>query len=184
MVTGALDSKFDFSIVTGDRAAVAKSLNGKFAASIWGGSVADRKIDLGGQNLVRWVFSDPSGSGQAKLVCAVAALDFSDGRGKVDSVVIETANVQIVGAGDIDLPADSIALSFNTRPKRPNLVDVATPFSVSGKLSEPIVKVDPGVKGGRVVSEALTLPFNVLGLLLPKAQSKEPHQPCVVEGLP
>ncbi len=184
LVTGALDSKFDFSIVTGDRAAIDKSLNGKFTASIWGGSVASRKIDLGGQNVVDWAFSDPSGSGQAKLVCAVVALDFSDGRGRADSIVIETANVQIVGAGDIDLPADTIALSFNTRPKRQQLVDVATPFSVSGKLSEPVVELAPGVKSGRAVTEALTLPFNVLGLLLPKAQSKEPHRPCVVEDLP
>jgi len=146
--------------------------------------VGNRLIDLGGQNVVRWMFSDASGSGEARLVCAVVALDFSDGRGNARLIVVETDNVQVVGAGDIDLAADSIALSFTTRPKRPELIDVATPFSVSGKLTEPIVEIAPGVKAGRVAREALTLPFNVLGLLLPHARSKEKHRPCVVESSP
>ncbi len=184
LATGILDSTFDLSILAGDRTEISRSLNGKLEASIWGGSVSNRRIDLGGQNVVRWIFSDPSGSGEARLVCAVVALDFSNGRGSARSIVVETDNVQVVGAGDIDLAADSIALSFTTRPKRHELVDVATPFSVSGKLSEPVVKIAPGVKAGRVASETLTLPFNVLGLLLPHPRSKEKHRPCVVEGSP
>ncbi len=182
LATGALDSTFDLSILAGDGTAISRSLNGKLEASIWGGSVGNRLIDLGGQNVVRWMFSDASGSGGARLVCAVVALDFSNGRGSARSIVVETDNVQVVGAGDIDLAADSIALSFSTRPKRQELVDVATPFSVSGKLSEPVVKIAPGVMAGRVASETLTVPFNVLGLLLPHALSKEKHRPCVVEG--
>jgi uncharacterized protein involved in outer membrane biogenesis len=184
LVTGALDSTFDLSILAGNRTAISRSLNGKLEASIWGGSVGNRLIDLGGQNVVRWMFSDASGSGKARLVCAVVALDFSDGRGSAKSIVVETDNVQVVGAGDIDLAADTIALSFTTRPKRHELVDVATPFSVSGKMTEPVIEIAPDVKAGRVAREALTLPFNVLGLLLPRAGSKEKHRPCVVEGLP
>ena len=181
LVTGALDSTFDLSVLMDDRAAISKSLNGELDAAIWGGALDSRTIDLGGQNVVRWMFS---GSGEARLVCAVVALDFSDGRGNAKSIVVETDNVQVVGAGDIDLAADSIALSFTTRPKRRELIDVATPFSVSGKLTEPVVEIAPGVKAGRVAKETLTLPFNVLGLLLPRARSEEKHRPCVVEGSP
>jgi uncharacterized protein involved in outer membrane biogenesis len=184
LVTGALDSTFDISILVDDRAAISKSLNGQLEASIWGGSVGNRLIDLGGQNVVRWMFSDASGSGEARLVCAVVGLDFSNGRGSAKSIVVETDNVQVVGAGDIDLAADSIALSFTTKPKRHELVDVATSFSVSGKLTEPVVEIAPGVKAGRVVRETLTVPFNVLGLLLPRAGSEEKHRPCIVEGSP
>jgi hypothetical protein len=181
LVTGALDSTFDLSILVDDRAAISKSLNGELEASIWGGSLGNRLIDLGGENVVRWMFS---GSGEARLVCAVVALDFSNGVGSAKSIVVETDTVQVVGSGDIDLAADSIALSFTTRPKRPELVDVATAFSVSGKLTEPVVEVAPGVKVGRVAKETLTLPFNVLGLLLPRARSGEKHRPCIVEGSP
>ncbi len=181
LVTGALDSTFDLSVLMDDRAAISRSLNGKLEAAIWGGGLANRLIDLGGQNVVRWMFS---GGGEARLVCAVVALDFSDGRGNAKTIVIETDNVQVVGAGKIDLAADSIALSFTTRPKRPELIDVATPFSVSGKLTEPVVEIAPGVKAGRVAREALTLPFNVLGLLLPRAHSEDKHRPCVVEASP
>ncbi len=181
LVTGALDSTFDLSVLMGDRAAISKSLNGELDAAIWGGALGSRTIDLGGQNVVRWMFS---GSGEARLVCAVVALDFSDGRGTAKSIVVETDNVQVVGAGDIDLAADSIALSFSTRPKRPELIDVATPFSIGGKLTEPVVEIAPGVKAGRVARETLTLPFNVLGLLLPRARSEEKPRPCVVEGTP
>jgi hypothetical protein len=164
-----------------DRAAIFKSLNGKLEASIWGGALGSRMIDLGGENVVRWMFS---GSGEARLVCAVVALDFNNGRGSAKSIVVETDNVQVVGSGDIDLAADSIALSFTTRPKKPELVDVATSFSVSGKLTEPVVETAPGEKVGRAARETLTLPLNVLGLLLPRARSEETHRPCVVEGSP
>jgi len=184
LVTGALDSTFDISIQAGDRAAISSSLNGQVEASIWGGNFAKRLIDLGGENVERWMFSDESGSGEAKLVCAVVALEFSDGRGNVSSVVLETDNVQVIGAGEIDLSANSIELSFTTRPKRHELVDVATPFSVSGKLSEPVVNIASGVIPKRAAEEILTLPFNILGLLLPHARSKEKHRPCVVEGSP
>ena len=195
LVTGALDSTFDFSIIAGDRSAIYRSLNGKVEASIWGGSVGTRRIDLGGQNIVRWMFSDASGTGKTQLVCAVVALDFSNGLARARPIVVETDNVQVVGHGDIDLPADSIALSFTTRPKRSELVNVATPFSVGGTLSEPVVKIDAGVKVGRLVGEivtaplnvlerALTVPFNVLGLLLPHPDTKEKQRPCVVESSP
>jgi hypothetical protein len=181
LVTGALDSTFDLSFLVDDRAAISKSLNGELNAAIWGGALSSRLIDLGGQNVVRWMFS---GSGEAKLVCAAFALDFSDGRGNAGPIVVETDNVQVVGAGNIDLAADSIALSFSTRPKRPELIDVATPFSVSGKLTEPVIEIAPGAKVGRVARETLTLPFNLLGLLRPPARLKETHRPCVVEGSP
>jgi len=182
LVTGALDSTFDISMQAGDRTAISGSLNGRVEASIWGGKFGNRLIDLGGENIERWMFSDESGSGAAKLVCAVVALDFSNGRGNVKSVVIETDNVRVIGAGDIDLASDSIALSFTTRPKRHELVDVVTPFSVSGKLSEPVVNIVSGVVAKRVAEEILMAPFNVLGLLLPHARSKEKHPPCVVES--
>jgi hypothetical protein len=181
LVTGNLDSTFDLSILVNDRKSIFGSLNGKLEASIWGGGLGNRLIDLGGQNAVRWMFS---GNGEARLVCAVVALDFSNGRGTARPIVVETDNVQAVGAGEIDLAADSIALSFSTRPKRRELIDVATPFSVKGKLTEPVVEVAPGVKAERVTKETLTLPFNVLGLLLPRGQSKEKHRPCVVEASP
>ena len=182
LLTGTLNSTFDISMQAGDRAEISRSLDGKLKASVWGGNFGKRLIDLGGENVERWMFSDDSGSGEAKLICAVVAIDSSDGRGNVSSVVIETDNVQVFGAGDIDLAADSIALSFTTRPKRHELVDVATPFSVSGKLSEPVVNVASNVIVKRAAEEFLALPFNVLGLLLPPAHSMKMHPPCVVEG--
>ena len=130
---------------------------------------------------MRWMFT--AGAGGAKLVCADVTLDFNDGLARAKPIVIETDNVQVVGGGSIDLPADSIALRFNTRPKRHELVNVATPFSVVGKLSKPVVKIDAGVIVGRVLGESLTAPFNVLGLLLPR-RAKEEHRVCVAEGSP
>ena len=101
-----------------------------------------------------------------------------------DNTSNETDNVPVFGAGEIDLAADSIGLSFTTRPKRHDLVDVATHFSVGDKLSEPVVHIASGVIAKRAVEEILTAPFNLLGLLLPHARTKEQHPPCVVEGSP
>ena len=160
------------------------TISGKIDASIEGGHVGTRLIDLGGENVVRCMFSGAGGSGGTRLVCAVAELRFDSGKGEVKSLVFETENVLVIGNGDLDLAADSMALSFTTRPKKQELVDVATPFTVSGKLSAPELEIAPGVKSGRVVGEVLTAPFNVLGLLLPRAASEDKRQPCVVDATP
>jgi uncharacterized protein involved in outer membrane biogenesis len=184
LVTGALNATFDLSTQAGSRSELLGSLNGTIEATIWGGRVGPRVIDLGGQNVVRWIFSKSAGSGDAKLVCAIAMLDFTDGRAVAKPIVIETENVQVIGAGDVDFAADSLALSFQTRPKRRELVDVATAFAVEGKLAAPEVKLVSGAGARRVVGESVTAPLNVLRLFLPDAKSGRKRQPCVVEETP
>ena len=61
---------------------------------------------------------------------------------------------------------------------------MATPFSVGGKLTAPVVEIAPAAKAGRVAKETLTLPLNVLRLLLPLARSGEAQRPCAVESTP
>ena len=184
LVTGALNSTFEVSAQAGSGAEILASLNGTIKAEIWGGAFASRLIDLGGQNVVRWMFSKSAGSGEARLLCAVAKLDFTDGRAVANPIVIETENVQVIGTGNIEIAEDALALSFRTRPKRPEIVDVATDFTVEGKLTAPAVKLKSGARARRVVGEIVTAPVNILRLLLPDAETGRARQPCVAEKMP
>jgi len=76
-----------------------------------------------------------------KLECTVVALKVTDGRGKLDPVLLETEKLQIVGSGDIDFHSEALNVEFNTKPRSgvgitPDML--VTPFvRVSGTLAEP-----------------------------------------------
>jgi hypothetical protein len=99
-------------------------------------------------------------------VCADARLAFKQGLGKVEKLVIETENVQLVGGGTIDLRDDRINISFQPRPIRRKILEMATPFVVEGSLSSPRVSLKPGAVGSRAVAETVTLPLHLLKALL------------------
>lgn len=154
-VKGAVHPGFEFL----------KGLTGRVTGSLWGGVLPTRILDLTGLNLVTWLFSNSSGVGTSKLVCAVIPLKLKNGRATTSSLIVETENVQIVGGGTIDLRTEQMNLSFIPRPKRAQVVDIITPFSIKGKLGDPSV-VPGGSKAGRVVSEVVALPFNLIGRIL------------------
>jgi hypothetical protein len=50
----------------------------------------------------------------------------------------------VAGKGSIDLPGNSIELKLKPRPKQRNLINFATPITVSGPLKNPEVKISRG----------------------------------------
>lgn len=140
-------------------------LTGRFTGSLWGGDLPTRILDLTGLNLVTWLFSNSDGAGTSKLVCAVIPLRLKNGKATTNALIVETANVQIVGGGTIDLRNEELNLSFIPRPKRTQAVDIVTPFTIKGKLGDPSVELGSS-KTGRVISEIVALPFNLIGRIL------------------
>jgi hypothetical protein len=102
------------------------------------------------------------------------------GRGSVDRLVLETERVRVDGAGTIDLNEATVALRFQPRPKRHELIEVVTPFRITGPLMHPAVELAPSDVAGRAAIEVLTAPLRALGGLLPGRPSKAAWQPCAV----
>ena len=150
------------------------------AASVRGGRLADRTINLAGQTIIEWIFT-PSADGSAPLVCFVARFDFKDGVGTARTLVLETDKVQAPGAGTLDLRTETMDFTFAPRPKRQNLVGRVGPVDVRGPLSSPEVELADGAVAAKVLGEAIGRPLHLLGSLIGANGRLPPgHEPCVV----
>jgi len=183
-VTGSLNLSFDLTGQGPSAPAFARTISGKAAGSIWGGSISNRVIDLLGQSVVSWMFGGRGKNQSAKLVCAVLPLRFKNGAGTSRNMIVETENVQIVGGGSFDMRKDAIDIAFRPRPKKREAVNITTSFAMRGKLSDPQVVVLEGGGAGRVVGEVVTAPISLLGKLFSSAEADKKHaakhQPCVL----
>ena len=164
LLVGNLDASLDLSAVGPDRAALMASLDGTVELLMGEGRIGSRLIDLTAQDIVGWLFT--SGT-DTRLLCAATRVNFAAGRGTVEGLILETENVQLLGAGVVDLGRETIDLDFDPRPQRGRLLPAVTSFRVHGPLTAPSVTVgSAGGVAGRAIVETLTLPFNVLGALL------------------
>jgi hypothetical protein len=177
VVAGTMDVEFD---LRGDGETVAdivRSMDGGTHVVLVDAPLGTRLIDLAGQNVVEWLFAG-LGEGQPRIVCLVSGTRFTAGRGLVEGLVLETTQVQLVAGGRVDFPADHLEIHFEPRPLRPGLMDVVTPFTISGPLAAPELETGPVL--GRVFAETATLPVRPLGLLLKGLARRETdREPCV-----
>lgn len=178
--SGPLDFDLEVTAKGEDFHTLLASLNGQAWGSIQRGSLADRTINLAGQNIVDWVFTRAAGGG-APLLCFVARFDFKDGIGAARELVLETDKVQAVGGGTLNLRNETMSFVFMPRPKQDKLVGEVGPVDVRGPLSKPEIKLADGAVAAKVVGDTIGLPFHVLGSILGTAERPSPeHQPCVV----
>jgi hypothetical protein len=165
LVAGQLNAKFDLKSGGSTIGGNVKALSGSIHASLRNGVIGTDLIDLTGMDVVSWLFTE-SGKGKTRIACAVTSVAFKSGRGAFESLVIETDNVQIVGKGDINLRDDTLKIDFQPHPLQKQLLEVATPFTVSGSLKSPKVSVTHGgALVARGVTETVGLPLHLLGLL-------------------
>ncbi|MGI9414474.1 MAG: AsmA-like C-terminal region-containing protein [Hyphomicrobiales bacterium] len=182
LVSGSLNLNFNVAMAGNTAPRALKSASGSVTGSIWGGVLETDLLDLSGLNLVSWLMSSSKAKGRAELVCAVLPFQLKNGRGSTRSMIIETKHVQAVGAGGIDIRKERVNLKFQPRPKVKQLVDTVSPFTVTGSLKAPKIKLEKGGAAGRVVGETLTLPLNLLGAIFTGNKDKAPnHRPCVLQ---
>ena len=154
---------------------LARSVGGSVQLSIGAGTVGTSLIDLTGETIVGWLFT--SGD-HAELVCGEGSIAFKSGKGTIERLVIETANVQLVGVGSFDLGKDKIDIGFTPRPLERRLIEIVTPIHIHGKLTAPKISTgSTAALAGRAVAETLTLPLNVVSALVDLGENSG-RKPC------
>jgi uncharacterized protein involved in outer membrane biogenesis len=178
-VSGQLQAAYDLSGKGSTRAQIPRSLNGSLHVSLHNGWIGTSLLDLTGLSLPAWLFSRTPGGNQATLVCAVAPFSFKDGRGSTHGLVLETADVQVVGVGYADFQRDQIDLRFKPQALQPQFLKIAQPFAIKGALGSPklILTGDP-VAG--VVTDVIAFPFNLLETIVQPAADASGRIPCRV----
>lgn len=156
-----------------------KSLTGNVTASLWGGTLPNRLLDLTGLNVFTWLVTSNK-ERTTKLVCAVLPLHFKNGVATSKRMIVETENVQLVGAGSVNLWSGALDLSFAPRAKRKQLVEIVSPFEIHGTLGKPDVTVRYAGPG-RAIGEVVSLPLNLVShIFRGSGPIDEKAKPCVL----
>ena len=177
-VSGVLQADFDVSSSGTTLRQATSSASGQLYLRLLDGVIGNRLIDLAGLVLPSWLTAPSAKTGESKIECFSAKLDFHPGLATLDRAVVETDEVIVTATGKIDFKDDTINIEAVPKALRPNLVPIVSPFAIRGPLSAPKVEVEGGVVG-RGIAETLALPFNTLGTLLGVDKSgPKPRQPA------
>jgi len=177
-VSGVLQADFNVSSSGTTQRQAIDAASGKLYLRLLNGVIGNRLIDLAGLVLPSWLTAPSAKSGESKIECFSAKLDFHPGLATLDRAVVETDEVIVTATGRIDFKDDTINIEAVPKALRPNLVPIVSPFAIRGPLSAPKVEVKGGVVG-RGIAETLALPFNTLGTLLGVDKSgPKPRQPA------
>lgn len=123
----------------------AASSNGSMSLIVPNGRMRAAFAELLGINasagLLKLLSGDQS---TAQIRCAVADFDVRGGKAQARTFVIDTDVVLAQGKGGIDLGAETLNLRIEGESKKPRLLRLWAPITVSGPLTAPRIDVDAG----------------------------------------
>jgi peptidoglycan hydrolase-like protein with peptidoglycan-binding domain len=184
---GELDMVLDLKAAGASPRALASSLEGDWDMAVSRGHVRTGLLDLAAVDLVDWMTSDSAWKGYSDLNCFVLRIDYHEGLGEIERLLLDTTNVLATGEGDINLRQETIDIKVEPHTKKFRLIKLTSPFAIEGPLASPSVKLEGGNAGMalRMIGEILLAPIHLLGsLLLPLVHDhgKDAHNPCLVLG--
>lgn len=107
-------------------------------------------------------------TGTSEIRCAVADFTVSGGTATARTFVIDTTPVLAKGSGTINLGAETMNLRIDGETKKPRLIRLWSPITISGPLTAPHIGIDSGAVVGQVgLGAALGALINPLVALLP-----------------
>ncbi|WP_299348504.1 AsmA-like C-terminal region-containing protein [uncultured Shimia sp.] len=155
--SGTLYSNFDISGPITSARAFLSGMNGNATVSMKDGSIDTQLLDLAGLGVLPWLFTKHKDQA-APISCLRAPFAISNGRVSTQRTAVETNQVQIVVYGDVDLNGRTIDIYGQPRKIGEPLSRSPWPFSLSGSLNKPKVKVKDGPKRLKRKDGADTMP--------------------------
>ena len=137
--------------------------NGELKLFTAGGNLSALLVDLAGLEFGNAVLSALGVPRRADLQCFVA--DFALRHGVLDTrtLIVDTSEAVITGAGHVDLGRETLDMTLNTKAKHFTIGSIPTPINIGGRLKSPSIRPAIGplaVRGGAAVG---------LGILFPPA---------------
>ena len=157
-VTGTIDAEFDISGAHDSVAQFISTLDGTTTLRVRNGTIATSLLDLAGLGMVPWLFSKDRRDKEAAITCLNAPLKFRNGVATTQDAVVETPDVQLVASGSVNIPQRRLSISGQPRPIGKPLARSPWPFTLSGPLSHPEVKLKDGPSRLRRADGAKTMP--------------------------
>jgi len=160
---------------------LASSLSGDFSLALQRGKIRSRLFDLTIMNPLRWVIARSTRRGYAEIHCFVARFHADNGLAELQALVLDTPNVIASGEGSIDLARETIDLRIRPRAKQRRMVELPTPFAITGSLADPQIVASTTGATARSLGRVVMTPINVLGSLLPlvRGGGRDQDNPCL-----
>lgn len=147
---------------------MAAAANGELGLVMSGGWVSNLLLEIAGIDGGEALQFFLGGDKEVPMRCAVADFKINDGVMTTNTILIDTADTNIIGKGTIDLGKEAVDLTFETRPKDPSLFSSRAPLYVAGTLKSPEFSVDKTVIAGRIgAAVALGILATPLAALIP-----------------
>jgi hypothetical protein len=155
VVQGKLDSEIELA---GQGRSVAEwmaGLNGRTLAVMGKGRVENKYLDLLGgdmaQNVLRLLSPSQKGEDFTRVNCFVSGFSVKNGIAETTALLIDTNQMSVAGAGEINLKKETLNLGLKPSPKEGsalgkvgvNLGELAKPLKLGGTLAKPSLAVDP-----------------------------------------
>ena len=138
---GVLNATFDISGNRRSREDFARTLDGSARIGMRDGALGTTLIDLAGLGVLPWLFSSQRRAGYVDITCLDAPLRIVGGTVSSEPLVLETRDVQLVAKSEIDLRNKTIYLEGRPRKIGEPLSRSPWPFTVSGNLAQPDVRL-------------------------------------------
>jgi uncharacterized protein involved in outer membrane biogenesis len=83
---------------------------------------------------------------RAGLRCVVVKLDVTQGRGRVDPMIVDTTASQLHGQGSVVFPSEAVDIRLSGAPKQHALLQLPGSAYMTGTIQQPHVTIPPEVK--------------------------------------
>jgi uncharacterized protein involved in outer membrane biogenesis len=147
----------------------ASTADGRVVLVVPQGKIRQSLAELMGINLANGLYLLLSNNQHdTDLRCAVASFDVKHGVMSVDQAVFDTGVVRATGKGTVDLGHETLNLQLDGQTKKPRLLRVWAPITLTGTLLHPKPGVDVAKAAGQIgISAAVGVVLTPLAALLP-----------------
>jgi len=148
-------------------AAMLGSASGEMGLAMTGGELSNLMIEyvgLDGGEALKFLIG---GDRKTAIRCAVGAFKVRDGVATSETIVLDTEDTNIAGAGTVNLKDETIDVTLRPEPKDKSILVLRAPIRLHGRLADPDVSVNKGALAARAGSALLLGLLNPLAALIP-----------------
>jgi len=179
MFKGAVDLDVDLKSRGATVAALAAGLNGSLEAVMGRGELRSEYFDRLSTDVIQSISPWASPRRAARINCAVARFDITNGIAISRAMVIDSRRATVVGDGAIDLGRGRIAFTVSPRVKDAGLVSLTVPIRIGGSLDDPSIALDPGRLAQDTVGAVADLAESIVSIVGIGGASDRARNPCV-----
>jgi len=159
--------------------ALAAHVDGRADFAVFPTDYSSRALELWGGGLMRAMGAVLDKEQGARINCAVAAFNVSDGVAKSAALMLDSTSVRAAGELELDLRDLHLKGFMAPKPKAPRLVSPLVPVGIGGTLEKPEVGVDVAGIPRAAVRTFYFVPAYLYDAFLSGAMPADGSEDCV-----